>query len=120
VTAPEKDWQTEYLEALWADAEIQARKEMRVREGAAMTSDQEDQFHDRCSTLVDTWQAQDIQDRRLQRMRATQHQDVIDGLSSIKQAVDRSAVTANTLEFAQRHPFLAGVFGRMLFDKIRG
>lgn len=115
-----KDAFTEYLEALWEDAEIQARKELRLTNTAALTPDQHDQIHERASALVDMWQVHDVQDKRMRRIMAQQHDDVVDGLAAIKQAVDRSAVAANALDFATRHPFLAGFFGRSLFDKFRG
>jgi hypothetical protein len=110
----------EYLEALWADGEIQARRELRIREDAVLTSEQEDKIHERASELFDRWQAHDQHDRRVQRLMDRNHQDVLDALGEVKQAVDRSAVAANAIDFAQRHPFLAGVFGTLLFGKNRG
>lgn len=40
-------------------------------------------------------------------------------LTDVRQSVDRSAVAANAIDVAKRHPFLTGFFGAMVWDKIR-
>lgn len=45
---------------------------------------------------------------------------LVNGLDDIKNAIDRSAVAANALDFAMEHPFLTGVLGKAAIDKVFG
>jgi len=47
-----------------------------------------------------------------------QHTRVAQGLVDVKNAVDRSAVAANALDFAIEHPFLTGFLGTAVIEKL--
>lgn len=112
-----------YLNALWEDAMPAAARQLRLSrkyDEDRLSEAERESVHALAGDLVDQWVAQDHGNVRVQRMLNTHHDQLLQGLQDIKQAVDRSAVAANAVDLAQRHPFLSGFLGTWLIDKITG
>lgn len=120
MTELKEDLLTEMLNLTWENAEYQASVELELSAKRALgelTANQAQQVNDRAVMIYDqlvpgTMEA--YYQHKRNRIARGQHDEVIEALHDIKASVDRSAVAANAIEFAERHPFLAGFFGRLL------
>jgi hypothetical protein len=127
IPVQEKDEITHFMEMVWEDAEYQALAPLKISYAdyaqQTMTEDQKNRLGERALEIYDRILPDALVQFSNSKMKAQDRQmqaDILASIQSVKAAVDRSAVAANAIDFARRHPFLAGLFGRTLFDKIRG
>jgi hypothetical protein len=85
-----------------------------------------DEFDDRVSAIFDSNQelgyaafSAGLDQIHADVDRDLRHREVLASLDRIEHQVARGNTVADTIDFAKRHPFLAGFFGNMLFGKIR-
>lgn len=110
----------------WASAVTSACRIFGVAREQDVPSHLRAEFDDRVSAIFDSNQelGYAAYSEGLDRIHADvdrdlRHQEVIASLDRIEHQVARGNVVADTVDFAKRHPFLAGFFGMGLFNKIR-
>lgn len=120
MTELKEDLLTELLSSTWDDAEYQAAVELDLSSKRALgglSADEAQQLNDRAVTIYDQMVPGTMEayyQHKRNRIADSKHDEVIGALQDVKESVDRSAVAANAIDFAKRHPFLAGFFGRLL------
>lgn len=119
-----------YYELLWSDAKPAAAKRLKLTkkyQNSSLSDDEHNQLMNHAQTLVNEWHLADLASGKYRRFidqeegrYTTQHDPVVEGLRDIKSTIERTSVASNVMSTAQRHPFLVGVLGNLLFGKLMG